>query len=127
MNMLNDIRRRAFWFFRSLPPRMAAAVAGALHGAGRPARLLFGAIVHGLVIGGHLDYDGSPWRKLPGQIASSLGFAADDIRITGLDASGTGDGAFGHRCRRPAARWSASMPGAPAHCWRIIDWVAQRP
>jgi cell division protein FtsQ len=41
-------------------------------------------VIHGLVIGGHLDYDGSPWRKLPGQLASSLGFAADDIRITGL-------------------------------------------
>jgi cell division protein FtsQ len=46
--------------------------------------LLCGAIIHGLVIGGHLDYAGSPWRKLPGQLASSLGFAADDIRITGL-------------------------------------------
>ncbi|MGE0007475.1 MAG: cell division protein FtsQ/DivIB, partial [Parvibaculaceae bacterium] len=33
---------------------------------------------------GHLDYDGSPWRKLPGELASSLGFAAVDIRITGL-------------------------------------------
>ncbi|WP_119268254.1 cell division protein FtsQ/DivIB [Taklimakanibacter deserti] len=83
MNFLNHIRRRAFWFFRSLPPKGPSFRARFIARAGACV-LLFGSIIHGLVIGGHLDYDGSPWRKLPGQLASSLGFAADDIRITGL-------------------------------------------
>lgn len=41
-------------------------------------------IADGLVNGGHLDYEGSPFARLPGQIASLAGFAADDIRISGL-------------------------------------------
>jgi len=45
---------------------------------------LAAAIAHGLMIGGHLDYTGSPWSKLPGKFAGFLGFAADDIRVTGL-------------------------------------------
>jgi cell division protein FtsQ len=55
-------------------------------GMTRGAACLFlaGAIAHGLIIGGHLDYTGSPWAKLPGKMASLLGFAADDIRVTGL-------------------------------------------
>lgn len=83
MNILHNIRRRAFWFFRSLPREGPSLRTRFMARAGACV-LLFGAIIHGLVIGGHLDYDGNPWRKLPGQIASSLGFAADDIRITGL-------------------------------------------
>jgi cell division protein FtsQ len=83
MKPLSTIRRRIFWFFRSLPPRGPSLRARFLARTGACV-LLFGSVIHGLVIGGHLDYDGSPWRKLPGQLASSLGFAADDIRITGL-------------------------------------------
>ncbi|MGE3871918.1 MAG: cell division protein FtsQ/DivIB [Parvibaculaceae bacterium] len=83
MKVLNILRRRVFWFFRSLPPKDLSLRARFIARTGAAA-LLFGAVIHGLVIGGHLDYDGSPWRKLPGQLASSLGFAADDIRITGL-------------------------------------------
>src|SRR6266545_4367114 len=45
---------------------------------------LVAAIAYGLITGGHLDYAGSPWAKLPGKMASLLGFAADDIRVTGL-------------------------------------------
>jgi cell division protein FtsQ len=41
-------------------------------------------IIHGASRGGQLDYDGSPWRQMPGKIASLIGLAADDIRITGL-------------------------------------------
>jgi cell division protein FtsQ len=41
-------------------------------------------IGHGLVAGGHLDYEGSPFTRLPGQAASLVGFAAGDIRISGL-------------------------------------------
>lgn len=83
MKLVQEIRRRAFQFFRRLPPKGPSFRTRFIARTGACA-LLFGAIIHGLVIGGHLDYDGSPWRKLPGQIASSLGFAADDIRITGL-------------------------------------------
>ena len=83
MNVLSHMRRHIFWFFRSLPPKGPSVRTRFMARAGACA-LLFGAMVHGLVIGGHLDYEGSPWRKLPGQLASSLGFAADDIRITGL-------------------------------------------
>lgn len=42
-------------------------------------------IVHGLAKGGHLEYEGSPFVRLPGQAASLVGFAAEDIRITGLN------------------------------------------
>jgi cell division protein FtsQ len=83
MNLLNNMRRRVLWFFRSLPSKGPSFQTRCFARTGACA-LLFGSIIHGLVIGGHLDYDGSPWRKLPGQLASSLGFAADDIRITGL-------------------------------------------
>ncbi len=83
MRPAQEIRRRAFQFFRRLPPKGPSFRTRFIARAGA-CTLLFGSILHGLVIGGHLDYDGSPWRKLPGQIASSLGFAADDIRITGL-------------------------------------------
>lgn len=83
MNFLEHIRRRIFLALRRLPRSGLSFRARFIARAGAVA-LLFAAITHGLVIGGHLDYDGSPWRKLPGKLASSLGFAADDIRITGL-------------------------------------------
>jgi cell division protein FtsQ len=83
MNSLDHMRHRFFRALRRLPRKGPSLKARFLARSGAVA-LLFGAIIHGLVIGGHLDYDGSPWRKLPGKLASSLGFAADDIRITGL-------------------------------------------
>lgn len=83
MNFLEHIRRRIFWALHRLPRSGPSFRARFIARAGA-VTLLFGAIIHGLVMGGHLDYDGSPWRKLPGKLASSLGFAADDIRITGL-------------------------------------------
>lgn len=42
------------------------------------------AILRGLVLSGELDYDGSPWPKLPGKLAGVVGLAAEDIRIHGL-------------------------------------------
>jgi cell division protein FtsQ len=45
---------------------------------------LAGALALGLYQGGHLDYDGSPWSRLPGKAAGLVGFAADDVRISGL-------------------------------------------
>jgi cell division protein FtsQ len=54
--------------------------------AARASAVLFLAatIGYGLAAGGHLDYDGSPWAKLPGKFAGLFGLAARDIKITGL-------------------------------------------
>ena len=41
-------------------------------------------IVHGFMLGGQLNYDGSPWTRIPDKLASLVGLAADDIRISGL-------------------------------------------
>ena len=45
---------------------------------------LAATLVRGVVVGGHLDYPGSPWPKLPGEIAGLFGLAAMDIEIAGL-------------------------------------------
>ena len=52
----------------------------------RSSALLFlGAVLaSGLIRGGYLDYEGSPWLKLPGKAAGIVGMAAEDITITGL-------------------------------------------
>ena len=42
------------------------------------------AIMRAVVLGDYLDYDGSPWPKLPGQMAGLVGLAAEDIKIQGL-------------------------------------------
>jgi cell division protein FtsQ len=41
-------------------------------------------ILHSVILGGYLSYEGSPWAKVPGKLSSLIGWAADDIRITGL-------------------------------------------
>ncbi len=46
--------------------------------------LLAATIFHGIMLGGYLDYEGSPWQEVPGRIAGLAGFAADDIKIEGL-------------------------------------------
>jgi cell division protein FtsQ len=47
--------------------------------------LFLGAtIVHGIMLGGQLDYEGSPWLRIPDKLSSVIGLAADDIRISGL-------------------------------------------
>lgn len=54
--------------------------------AARAAAVLFLGltIVHAVVRGDYLDYDGSPWLKLPGKLAGVVGLAAQDIKIQGL-------------------------------------------
>ncbi|MCA3560416.1 MAG: cell division protein FtsQ/DivIB [Aestuariivirga sp.] len=47
--------------------------------------MLGGVIMSGLVNGGHLAYDGSPWLLLPGKAAGMAGMAAQEITITGLE------------------------------------------
>jgi cell division protein FtsQ len=51
---------------------------------GSAVALLGLTILHGLIAGGHLDYAGSPFMKIPGKLAGLVGLAADDIRISGL-------------------------------------------
>jgi cell division protein FtsQ len=47
--------------------------------------LFLGAtLVHGITLGGQLDYNGSPWTRIPDKLSSLIGLAADDIRISGL-------------------------------------------
>jgi cell division protein FtsQ len=47
--------------------------------------LFLGAtLVHGIMLGGQLDYNGSPWTRIPDKLSSLIGLAADDIRISGL-------------------------------------------
>jgi cell division protein FtsQ len=46
--------------------------------------LLGFTIMHGLARGGHIDYDGSPFTRIGGQLSALVGFAAGDIRISGL-------------------------------------------
>ncbi len=55
--------------------------------AARAAAMLFlgCAILRGLVLGDHLNYEDSPWLKLPGAVAGLAGFAAGDIKIEGLN------------------------------------------
>ena len=69
--------------FVSLEMAAQSRMAGFIARAG--AVLFLGAtLIHGLSAGGHLDYEDSPFEKLPGQISSFVGMAADDIRISGL-------------------------------------------
>ncbi len=53
--------------------------------APRPLLLLAWSSAAGLVTGGYLDYEGSPWLMLPGKAAGLVGMAAEDINITGLE------------------------------------------
>lgn len=72
-------RRPANWMDRAGSFRFRFAMRGS-------ALLLLGAVIaSGLVRGGYLDYEGSRWMMLPGQAASLVGLAAQDISITGLE------------------------------------------
>jgi cell division protein FtsQ len=63
-------------FGQSKQSRMAARVSAVL--------FLAVTILHSIILGGYLNYEGSPWLKIPGKLSSLVGWAADDIRITGL-------------------------------------------
>lgn len=54
--------------------------------AARAAAVLFlsFAILRGVILGGYLDYEGSPYARLPGKLAGLAGMAAEDIKIEGL-------------------------------------------
>lgn len=47
--------------------------------------LLLGIVISdGMLRGGYLDYEDSPWQKIPGKLAGLVGMAAEDIKIHGL-------------------------------------------
>ena len=72
-------RRPATWMDRAASFRFRFATRVS-------ALLCLGAVIgSGLVRGGYLDYEGSRWLMLPGQAASLVGLAAQDISITGLE------------------------------------------
>ncbi len=71
-----ELRGKSFAWGRRLGVRIAArSFAVAFYGL---------TIASGLVAGGHLEYEGSPWTQLPGKAAGLIGLAADDISIEGL-------------------------------------------
>lgn len=72
-------RRSQSWVDQgnTLRVRMAARASALL--------LMGGVIMAGLVNGGYLDYEGSPWMQLPGKAAGVVGMAAQEITITGLE------------------------------------------
>jgi len=63
-------------FGQSRQARIAARVSAVL--------FLGMTILHSIILGGYLNYESSPWLKIPGKLSSLVGWAADDIRITGL-------------------------------------------
>jgi cell division protein FtsQ len=66
--------------------------------------LLLGAsLLRGIVMGGHLDYPGSPWPKLPGEVAGLFGLAAMDIEMAGLS----------HHDPQDVLRYLDVKPGGP--------------
>lgn len=81
-------------------------------------------IVHGLVQGGHLNYEGSVWMKLPGKLSGLVGLAADDIQIAGLVHQEPDVVLFAI-----GVRPGASLVGFDANAAREtlskLDWVAE--
>jgi cell division protein FtsQ len=84
---------------------------------------LFAVIARGLVVGGYLDYEGSPFARLPGKLAGFAGMAAEDIKIDGLM----------HQEPEAVLQAIGVMPGSSligfdaAHAKRLLenlDWVA---
>jgi cell division protein FtsQ len=72
-------RRKPSWLDRGQSLRLRIAARAA-------AVMFLGAVVGtGLIKGGYLDYEGSPWLLLPGKAAGLAGMAAEDITITGLE------------------------------------------
>jgi cell division protein FtsQ len=64
---------------------------------------LASTLVRGVLLGGHLEYAGSPWPKLPGEVAGMLGLAAIDIELSGL----------AHHDPQDVLEYIGVKPGAP--------------
>jgi cell division protein FtsQ len=94
--------------------------------AARSLAVLFLAttLVRGVIVGGHLEYPGSPWTKLPGEVAGLFGLAAMDIEIAGL----------AHHDPQDVLATIGVKPGAPLLVFdaksarktlQALDWVEQ--
>jgi cell division protein FtsQ len=88
------------------------------------AMLMMGfALVHGLKQGGYLTDEASPFVKLSGQIASVVGMAADDIRITGLKHQ-TPETVLSALHVRPGGSLLGFDAAASRALLENLDWVA---
>jgi cell division protein FtsQ len=73
-----DSHRPSAWLDRGNTLRARFATRAA-------AVMAMGAVIAcGVIQGGYLNYEGSPWLALPGKAAGVVGMAAEDITITGL-------------------------------------------
>jgi cell division protein FtsQ len=79
-------------------------------------------LVRGVVVGGHLDYPGSPWLKMPGQIAGLFGLAAIDIELAGLQHHEPGEvlAYIGVRPGGPIVGFDAKRARAKLE---ELDWI----
>lgn len=81
-------------------------------------------IVHGLVQGGHLNYEGSMWMKLPGKLSGLVGLAADDIQIAGL-VHQEPDVVLAAIGVRPGASLIGFDANTARNTLAKLDWVAE--
>jgi cell division protein FtsQ len=80
------------------------------------------AILRGILLGGHLEYAGSPWMKMPGQVAGMFGLAAIDIEVTGLQHHDPRD-VLSHIGVRPGAPLLGFDPKKARAKLEQLDWV----
>lgn len=92
--------------------------------AARSLAVLFlgAAIVRGVVMGGHLEYAGSPWQKLPGELAGMFGLAAIDIELAGL-AHHNPQEVLGHIGVKPGAPLIGFDANKARTRLQELDWV----
>ena len=82
------------------------------------------SIIHGLVQGGHLNYEGSVYLKLPGKLSGLVGLAADDIQIAGL-VHQEPDVVLAAIGVRPGASLVGFDANAARETLAKLDWVAE--
>lgn len=70
---------------RSNRPRVPDRITRRILGRVAGVTFLGLSIAHGVIVGGHLEHPGSPLAGLPGQVAGHFGYAAQEIRIVGLE------------------------------------------
>ena len=108
--------------FRSIIKRAASTRS---HILARVFAVLFlvGSIMHGVMHGEVLDYEGSPLRNLSGKIASMAGLAAVDIRVSGLSHHDP-ELLFHALGVQPGASLIGFDAGEARRTLEAMDWVA---
>jgi cell division protein FtsQ len=79
---------------------------------------LAGAIAYGVMLGGHLEDVDSRLATLPGSVAGYFGYAAHEIRISGLKWQSP-PAVLAAIGVTPGGRSSASSRRERAGCWKI--------